>query len=352
MKKIKNWAVVAASIALVTVACNKNDNSTSSSTPTQGNWIKRTVFKGNDRAGASTFTIGNVAYVYGGFDGITRYNDLYAFDGTTWTQKAAMTSGVKRNMAAAFAIGTNGYIVGGACDANLGYYGRLNDVWMYDASSNTWVQKGNLPDLDPTTTNSGSRYDATAFAIGGKGYLTCGYTGRAQNDMWEYNASTDMWTQKTDMPATDRRQGAIALVNGDSATIVGGMSNGSTVNEVFTYRPATDSWTQKRNITNTSTDTYDDNYSTVVRANGVGFVLGGKGYITTGTISSYNNTTWQYDFTTDLWVQYSNYERAERSHAVSFVINGKAYVGLGKNTTYYYGNFDEFIPTETLNTND
>ena len=154
------------------------------------------------------------------------------------------------------------------------------------------------------------------------------------------------------MPSTDKRTSAAVFVYKDSAYIVSGISNGTTVNEMFMYSATNDKWTQKRNIANTSSETYDDTYSSIMRSDAVGFIMGTKGYLTTGINNSYNNTTWEYDFATDLWSQKTAFERTERSNAVAFTINGRGFVGLGKNTTFYTGNFEEFFPTATLNTND
>ena len=51
-----------------------------------------------------------------------------------------------------------------------------------------------------------------AFAIGGKGYISTGVTGNVQtdgeylNDLWEYDAETDTWSQKADFPGVGRRK--------------------------------------------------------------------------------------------------------------------------------------------------
>ncbi|MCX6209036.1 MAG: galactose oxidase, partial [Bacteroidetes bacterium] len=175
MKHLKNLVLVATSVVLIGVACTKD---TTTTTTTVGNWVKRSAFDGNGRAGAACFVINDIAYVGTGYDGTNRYNDLWAFNATSqsWTQKAYMpTAAGKRNSAAAFAIGSKGYVVGGACDANLGYNGKLNDTWEYDATANLWTAtpKASLPDPNATI-GSGARYGAVGFAIGGKGYVGTG----------------------------------------------------------------------------------------------------------------------------------------------------------------------------------
>lgn len=351
MKHFKNLVLVATSIVLIGVACTKD---TTATTSTVGNWVKRSAFDGNGRAGAACFVINDIAYVGTGYDGTTRYNDLWAFNPATqsWSQKAYLPSvAVKRNSAAAFAIGTKGYIVGGACDANLGYNGKLNDTWEYDATSNTWSANSlaTLPDPNATV-GSGARYGAVGFAINGKGYVATGYTGSHTKDIYEFNGTT--WTQKTSMPSTDKRTGATVMIYQNKAYFVTGTNNGVAVNEMWVYDPSNDTWAQKRNITNTSSDSYDDAYTTIARSNAVAFVIGDKGYVTTGINGAYVNNTWEYNFADDTWTEKTRFERTERSDAVAFAIGGRGYVALGKNSTYYFDNLEEFKPNDTYDAND
>ncbi len=359
MKHFKNLVLVATSIVLIGVACTKD---TTPTTSLVGNWVKRSAFDGNGRAGAACFVINNIAYVGTGYDGTTRYDDLWAFDAAAnngkgaWSQKAYMTGSIKRNSAAAFAIGTNGYIVGGACDANISgapaYNGKLNDTWKYDATLNTW-SSGSIASLpDPNATvGSGARYGAVGFAINGKGYVSCGYTGSHTKDMYEFDGTG--WTTKTSMPSTDKRTGAAVMVYGNKAYIVSGTNNGVAVNEMWVFDPTgAGSWEQKRNITNTSSEDFDDSYSSIVRSNAVAFVIGDNGYLTTGINGAYTSNTWEYDFVKDTWTERTKFERAERSDAVGFTINGRGFVALGKNSTYYYDNVEEFLPTATYDAND
>ena len=344
--------MVATSVALIGIACSKDTTTTEDTLV--GNWVKRSAFDGDGRAGAACFVINDTAFICTGYNGTIRFNDFWAFNVTneSWSQRATMpAAAIKRNSAAAFAIGTKGYIVGGACDANMGVNGKLQDTWEFDALTNMWTAtaKASLPDPNATV-GSGARYGAVGFTLNGKGYVCSGYTGTHTKDIYEYNQGSDSWMQKTSMPSTDKRTGATVLVYDNKAYIVSGSSNGSSVAEMYMFDGT--NWTKKRDIANTSSETYDDAYSSILRSDAVGFVIGTKGYITTGINNSYNNTTWEYDFATDLWSKKTSFERAERSNAVSFTVKGRGFVALGKNTTYYYDNLDEFLPTATLNTND
>ena len=56
-----------------------------------------------------------------------------------------------------------------------------------------------------------ARGEASCFSIGNKGYLVCGYDGSKSNarlgDLWEYDMTTDAWTQKAGFPGTARSNG-------------------------------------------------------------------------------------------------------------------------------------------------
>lgn len=347
MKHLKNLVVVATSFVLIGVAC-KSDSSTS--IDLVGNWVKRSAFDGNGRAGAASFVIADTAYVGTGYDGTVRYNDFWAYDPTAdaWSQRAVMPSAAgKRNTAAAFAAAGKGYIATGYDGIN-----KLQDNWEYNPATNTWAAKASLPDPANSAAGSGARYGAVGFGINDKGYICSGYTGSHTKDLWEYNPATDMWTSKASMNTSDKRTGAVALVYNNQAYIVSGTNNGSAVTEMAMYDPATNAWTKKRDITNLSTDTYDDAYTTIVRSNAVGFVIGTKGYLATGEYGSNVKTTWEYDFATDVWTAKTNFERSDRNSAVGFAVKGRGYVGLGRNSTYYFDNVDEFKPNDAYDANN
>ncbi len=349
MKKFKNLVVVSAIIVVIGTACT----SSSPTTTTVGNWVARSGFDGNGRSGAVSFVIGDTAYVATGYDGLVRYNDLYAYDATAdqWIQRTSMPAAAgTRNAAAAFSIANKGYIVGGYDGVN-----KLQDVWEYSQATGQWTQKTNLPDPPSSNLGSGARYGAVGFGIKSYGYICSGYTGSHTKDLWQFDPSVGngSWTQKKSMNTPNKRTGAVAFVYGDTAAyIVSGSNNGVMNSEVARYNPATDTWTRLRDIANVSSDSYDDTYTSIVRTNAVGFVIGSKGYLATGQNGSNVATVWEYDFTNDTWAAKTSFERSTRNAAVGFSVKGRGYVGLGTNSTYYFDNLDEFKPDETSNLND
>src|SRR5690606_18308864 len=66
----------------------------------------------------------------------------------------------------------------------------------YDATSDTWNQKADMPS---TLSN---RNGSASFTYNGKGYIAGGSDlAIIYNDLWEYDPATDLWTQKSNLPA-------------------------------------------------------------------------------------------------------------------------------------------------------
>ena len=117
-----------------------------------------------------------------------------------WVQKAEFPP-LARHRSIGFSIGDKGYMGLGHVNAggvNLAYL----DFWEYDKSTNSWSQKADF--------GGGTRFGAVGFSIGTKGYAGTGTSASYvdYNDLWEYNPATNIWAQKTPMPGV-ARDGAI-----------------------------------------------------------------------------------------------------------------------------------------------
>lgn len=172
--------------------------------PDLGVWSKF-AFLGSKRSKAIAFTIGNNAYVGLGEYGATvnsrsALNDFYKLDpaSKTWTQQESFPDG-KRTDAAAFAIGANGYIMGGADEnGNL-----LNDLWIFSpgtgSSDGDWYEAEVFP--------GAARKSAAAFSVNGIGYIVMGQDadGVFLRDMWSYEPEpAKKWTKKQDFKGDAR----------------------------------------------------------------------------------------------------------------------------------------------------
>ena len=124
-----------------------------------------------------------------------------------WKQKKSI---IQKAYAVGFSIGTKGFIGTGAGA------GSAKDLWEWDKTSNTWTQKADC--------GGGERTEAIGFSIGTKGYIGTGLDGNGQNskEFWEWDQITNVWTQKSDF-AGEGRVGAVGFSIGNKGYIgVGG----------------------------------------------------------------------------------------------------------------------------------
>jgi N-acetylneuraminic acid mutarotase len=368
--QMKNFFFVlgSAAITLMAASCSK---SSSSSDETTGNWVARSTFDGIKRTEAVTFTLNNGTdtsiYIVGGFNNglnISQYpllNVLWKYvpagngDGS-WTSlksiPAPSSGGIMRTSAVAFGIGNSGY-VGTGVDEN-GVY--LNDFYRYDAASNSWSPIGNLP--------GDARKDAVAFSINGKGYVATGTSSFSQyKDCYQYDPSSG-WSATEAVPGS-KRSGAVAFVINNKAYVATGSSDGGTSSltddfAVFDPSASGTKWTALNKISNFTQDSFDDDYTDIVRSQAVAFVINGKAYLTTGLSSSGTLTskTWMYDPSNDRWARRTPFETklvSGRQGAIAFSFRNLGYVGLGNNgagTSSPLETFASFDPTVTYNEND
>jgi len=357
MKRI-NIALFSLMLLVVLFSCSK----TTLNYTQDGNWVLRSTFGGVPRSEAVSFVIGDNAYVGTGFDPSnpnTRLKTMYQFTSAgslgNWTQVADF-SGTGRASAVAFSVGAKGYV-------GTGYDGfrALNDFYAYDPAGNSWAQIDSLKDVNG---NNKPRYDAVAFGIGNFGYVTTGYDGQYWlNDSYQFDPGTGHWAQKVNLPG-NKRSGATAFVYNNKGYVVTGTngeaSSTGAVADFWVYDPAkgdADAWTKLRDISNTSTDTYDDLYSNIIRSNAVSFVItgtasGDKAYITTGKNGSLYSFTWEYDFAHDTWLQKTPYEGPAREGAVGFSVKNRGFVTTGTSGSTAYDDLREFHPNEVYNVND
>ena len=271
-------------------------------------WIQKADFCGTGKYRAVGFSISDKGYIGTGFGtGGSYTKDFWEYDPTTdtWTQKADF-GGSARYDAVGFSINNKGYI-GTGREENVGY---PIDFWEYDQATDTWTQKAGF--------GGSGRQDAVGFSIGNKGYIGTGeyYSSGWVNikDFWEYDHTTDSWTQKDDFGGS-ARSGAVGFSIGGKGYIGTGY-DGSYTKDFWEYDQATDIWTQK------------DDFGGSARSGAVGFSISGKGYIGTGYAGTLLDF-WEYDPATNIWSQKDDFGGGKREQAVGFSISDKGYIGIG-----------------------
>jgi len=338
---LRKVATIVACLAVMTTywSCkDKDSDPTENPDPDEiGTWTKKENVPGGGRLAAVGFSIGNKGYIGIGDigNGYVGKKDFWEYDqpSNTWTQKADFAGG-DREYAVGFSIGDKGYIgIGIDHDGSMLNRTEFKDFWEYDPSSNTWTQKADFP--------GGVRFDAVGFSIGNKGYIGMGtddgfFTEREQTDFWEYDPASNSWTKKADFPG-GKRLGTVGFSIGNKGYIGTGIIweksdfSNDYKKDFWEYDPSTNVWTKKADFPGEE------------RAYAVGFSVGNKGYVGTGSIeSSYKGLKdiWEYNPASNSWTKKPDIQQG-RASAVSFSIGNKGYVGTGIDG----GNdFWEFVP--------
>ena len=225
-----------------------------------------------------------------------------------WTQKASCP--MMRKTSFSFSIGTKGYTGCGRDSLeNL-----TKSFWEYDQTTDSWTQKADFTGFP--------REGPAGFAINGKGYAGLGYNdahGGALQDFYAYDTATNAWTQKAFFQGLGGGY-AVSFTIGSFGYVCTGKSMTADYQELWQYDPSTDSWNQKLGITG------------IGRQQAMGFVIGGTGYVLGGFSLADTlllNDMWAYNPVTDSWTQKANTPGHARCDAATFAIGGKGYMGVG-----------------------
>jgi len=304
-------------------------------------------FEGIPRGNAASFVIGDKVYLGLGFNsaqtnGSLNYylQDFYMWNTTLgfWVPLADFP-GQPRIGAVTFVINGKGYL-------GCGYNGitKLKDFWEFDPSAGangTWTQKADF--ALGTSTGDKARYGAVGFALGNLGYIGTGKGNDDNNmrDFYQYDPSTDKWTQIASMGG-DGRMGAVAFTYNGKAYVTTGANNGLNLLDLWMFDPtATPTWTQKAKLN-------ENTAWTISRSNGSAFVLGSKAYVCLGYSSGVRVDCWEYDFTGDTWTKKTDFEGSARQDAVSIVVGQRAYIATGRSGSAFYNDIWEFKPFDAM----
>jgi len=298
-------------------------------------WLKKTDFPGGARYSVAGFAIGSKVYVGIGYnDGDWPVRDFWEWDQetNTWTKKADYP-GNSTGLVVCFSIGTKGYIGTGNDFKSNGF---TNEFWEFDPETDNWTQKASLP-------TTPARAFAVGFSIGTKGYIgigdmdpfTDGNLLDYYQDFWEWDQETNIWTKKADFPG-NTRTGAVGFSIGNKGYIGTGSTGTYNSRDFWEWDQTTNKWTKKADFPG---DT---------RTWAIGFSIGNKGYIGTGYSDSRNlRDFWEWNQGTNEWTEKANFGGIARSSSIAFSIGNKAYIGTGFSggTIYATQDFWEYDPS-------
>ncbi len=195
-----------------------------------------------------------------------------------------------------------------------GSSGSSDDFWAYEPQARAWTQRADFGGRE--------RSGAVGFSIGEKGYIGTGryadHSGSSWlRDLWAYDPDTDTWTPKGDFEELERYD-AVGFSIGDKGYIGTGTGPGPTPRyDFWEYDPATDTWSQRAD------------FPGAARSLAVGFSIGDKGYVGTGYNGGDRRDFWEYDPETDVWTQKADFGGVGRRSAVGFSMGNKGYIGTG-----------------------
>jgi hypothetical protein len=309
-------------------------NEFSFTTLDQGTGTRKADFPGGARALSGGFSIGTKVYMGLGIDDSDGPGQGF-WEWDQVTNKWAKIADFPGGTAADFVSFSIG---------NKGYIGTLKyisfnsftyDFWEYDPAKNTWTQKASIP-----TTQA--RSEAVGFSIGTKGYIglgrNVGITSVLYNkDFWEWDQVTNIWTRKADYPG-NARIGTVGFSIGNKGYIGTGSDGTSLSKEFWEWDQITNVWAKKADFAGNE------------RVAAVGFSIGGKGYIGTGInggVYTPYKDFWEWDQATDVWTEKADLKGGVRASAVGVSIGGKAYIGTGFGgyANYMLQDFWEYDPT-------
>lgn len=295
-------------------------------------WVRMNDFGGLKRERAVAFTVGDYAYVGTGVDTseVTR-KDFWKYDPVTdsWSQVADLPGSARRN-AVAFSIGNYGYVGTGITSASSDFGTMLSDFYRYDPVSNSWSGIASYPG------GSGNGvYFATGFGVSNKGYVCGGKLGSNFyiSQLWEYNPSTNSWTQKPNFPGGVRYQ-LCSFVVGNSGFVGFGTDNDMYRNDLWEFKPSANEWIERSSLPSSE------------RSGVATFSIGDRGFICMGNNGGLLDDLWEYNPSEDEWAVRDNYSGSSRKWAVGFALNDRGYVGTGKGYSGKKQSMYKYTPVE------
>jgi N-acetylneuraminic acid mutarotase len=271
----------------------------------------------------------NHLYIFAGFDGTSRLNDLHRFDfGTkTWTH-VVPSNGIApspRDRLAATSFKESMYIFGGFDGSS-----RVGDLWRFDSFKNSWHS------LEPVNGGPSARHSHSFVEWNGKLYLLFGYDGNYRNDVWEYSISRKTWlmiASRGDVPKPRYR--STAIVYSEKIYVFGGHDGSHHLNDLHVFDLKTGTWTFIEPIVpTTSMGPYTitpvgsssppsprDSHSAVVYGDSM-FVFGGS----SGTA---RNDLYEYRFDLNVWIELFSSQPCARFCHVAVVFRETMYVFAG-----------------------
>jgi N-acetylneuraminic acid mutarotase len=308
-----------------------------------GNWTKRSDYRGAGRGGAVSFTIGDNVYVGSGYSDGDYFSSFYKYNalGDNWSSATALPAEAPlRREAVAFSVNGKGYVGLGINDNNE----RLDDFWEFDPETETWTElTGDAKFLG--TARQGAvalAFDTDNDGLNDVAYVGTGYgflDGDDRNYLGDfYKFDGTKWLNEDEakgFPGSKSAEGTTFVI-GTKGYLVSGTNN---LDNVWEFDAKTETWDQKKDIDK------DNHAENVQRTNAVAFVIDGLAYVTTGSGTDAREV-WEYKPSKDDWIERNDLENevASRVDAIGISIGGRGFITTGSSGIYGLSDTWEFTP--------
>lgn len=286
--------------------------------------------KPGERSGASSVIYQDALYVFGGYGGSGRLDDIFRFDfpSRCWTRldvQGAIPAGRENN--GAVVHGSKMYLFGGYSG-----FTWLNDFHSFNFDTSTWQavpsgHKGSVPS---------TRFGYVSAVHGDFMYVFGGYDGSAWlNDMFDFDFERGIWsaTQVQGFIPSGRSCPSWATHNG-SVYLFGGYDGVHRMNDFHQFRMVSRTWSSVRSAGQVPSPRYF--HASVVYGNSL-FLFGGY------SGQERLNDLYEFRFDCHTWFVLSTEDPPSgRSSLVAEVFNNSLYVFGGYNGSIVLNDFYEF----------
>ena len=232
---------------------------------------------------------------------------LLSLQAQTW--QTLNNTNFQRHHTISFSINNMGYSICGNTPS-----GNSKNVQEYDPVNDSWTDLGDYP--------GPARGQGIGQTWNGKGYFGFGYepSGTKLNDLWEFDPISNTFTQLPSCPGVGRTHPALVILNGKIYT---GMGSGTTnLSDWWEYDITTQVWTQKTSIP-------------IARHHPYQFILNGYVYVGSGHQSSWYkydplNDTWTAVASLDTRVAGTQFNYNGKGYALSGVTTGHTFFATGE----------------------
>ena len=150
------------------------------------------------------------------------------------------------------------------------------------------------------------------------------------------------WVQKANFPGSANRSMAVGFSIGNKGYLGTGSESTSCGLPIRCEKDFNDFW-EYDPFSNSWTKKADFGGSTRIQA--IGFSIGNKGYIGSGGRSDYKTDFWEYDPASNTWTRIADFPGLPRWASVGFSIGNKGYFGTGANGLRPFNDFWEYDPS-------